>query len=234
MSVPTTTTVTVTPRRAGDPQPDLGTYHLVHVAMRRSLHDLAALATDVRDGRKQLDRRRAGAVQRVIRLVTDEIHRHHDGEERLGWPIIAASAGSAVDLGPLTDDHSVLDPMLASLRELSGRLVAGSADRATVAALASELVALRDLLDEHIEEEERELFPIIREYVSVADYESWERQLRKALPMRDVWFIVHWVAEAAGPEVTRQLLAEAELPFRVIHRVSKGRYARLRRDAFGS
>lgn len=40
----------VTPRRLGDPAPDLATYHLAHDAIQKSMHEIVAVATAERDG----------------------------------------------------------------------------------------------------------------------------------------------------------------------------------------
>ncbi|MFD6756211.1 hypothetical protein [Micromonospora gifhornensis] len=94
--------------------------------------------------------------------------------------------------------------------------------RTIAAQLAAALVQLRDVLDEHIEEEERLIFPVIRSYVSVADWNTVERAvcrggaLRFELPRIEQYARPEELAELrriAGP-VLRLMLAALRPGFR--------------------
>jgi len=74
---------------------------------------VADLADRVAGGSVVLTAARATALREYVGELCHEIHHHHDNEDRIIWPVIAASAGAAVDLAELTDDHGVIDPMLA-------------------------------------------------------------------------------------------------------------------------
>ena len=229
MSPSNTTTAAapvVSPRRPGDPEADLRLYHLIHVAMSETLVDLADVAERMKRA-GHVEPGQAAAFRTYVRYVVDEIERHHQGEDRVGWPIIVASAGDAVDLAPLTGDHEELDPLLHHVRALTGSLVSELGAAQVVADLAVALRDVRDLLVEHIDEEEREVFPIIRSYVSPADHQAWETEMKKDLPVGQLWFVVSWFAASAEPGERADLLKQAGLPFRVVHALSKNRYERL-------
>ena len=94
-----TTTPAVTPRRDGEPEVDLTGYRLVHRAMLADTRAVADLADRVAGGSVVLTAARATALREYVGELCHEIHTHHDSEDRIIWPVIAASAGAAVDLG---------------------------------------------------------------------------------------------------------------------------------------
>ncbi|WP_054814692.1 hemerythrin domain-containing protein [Nocardia arizonensis] len=123
---------------------------------------------------------RAAAIARYLDLLCDSIHHHHTIEDDVVWPVLIASAGSAISVGELEDDHIHLDSLLTALRERSAAFAASEGDRrASAAALAETLTAAHALLSEHIAEEENVVFPIVDRYVSVADWTRVENAAKK-------------------------------------------------------
>ena len=170
--------VTVTPRRPHDPEPDLIGITLAHRAMLTDVGRLAAAVTAIGEGRQRCSTRRAQAIARYTDLLCESIHHHHTVEDTVLWPVIDASAKDIVDLTELTEDHAALDPRLEIIGHRANAFrVAG--DRRTAALLGAELADLRNLLTEHIAEEERDIFPVIRQYVSVADWQEVEKTAQR-------------------------------------------------------
>lgn len=221
--------LTVHPRKPGDPQPDLTLYTVAHRAMQRGAHDLASLAERLRAGDDPLTRDRARALATYVGMFCDDVHLHHHGEDTIGWPIIAASAGDNVDLAPLSADHDELDPMLDDLRTAAQRLRADQRDLDALQTLAVQAVALRDMLDEHIGEEERDVFPVIREYVSAQDLARWEQAVMAGYPKGNLWFLIPWSVQAIPAAEVSATLARTPLAFRIAYRLFRGRYERLNR-----
>lgn len=173
------TTVTVAPRRAGDPVPDLLGITLAHRVMLADLLRLTDLAVAVRDRDVICSPGRARAISRYVEWLCDSIHHHHTTEDTVLWPVIQASAGSHVELSELTDDHAALDPRLDQLRARAAAFRLSMGDRQIAGLMAIELAELSALLTEHINDEELEVFPLITEHVSVADWKSVERAARE-------------------------------------------------------
>ncbi|MCV7345957.1 hemerythrin domain-containing protein [Mycolicibacterium rhodesiae] len=170
--------VTVTPRKPHDPEPELTGITLAHRAMLTDVGRLVAVVTDIGEGRQRCSTRRAQAIARYTDLLCESIHHHHSVEDTVLWPVIDACAGGVVDLTELTDDHAALDPRLEIIGHRANAFrVAG--DRRTAALLGAELADLRNLLTEHIAEEERDIFPVIRQYVSVADWQVVEKTAQR-------------------------------------------------------
>jgi hemerythrin-like domain-containing protein len=170
--------LTVTPRRPHDPEPELTGITLAHRAMLTDVARLVTAVTEIGEGRQRCSTRRAQAIARYTDLLCESIHHHHTVEDTVLWPVIDACAGDVVDLTELTDDHAALDPRLEIIGHRANAFrVAG--DRRTAALLGAELADLRNLLAEHIAEEERDIFPVIRQYVSVADWQVVEKTAQR-------------------------------------------------------
>lgn len=227
------TTVTLNPRKTGDPQVDLTIYRVAHRAMQKGAHDLAGLGERLAGSADGLSRSRAADLRTYILLLCEDIHLHHSGEDRIGWPIISGSAGAHVDLTPFSADHDELDPVLDRLRETADRLAATPRNAAATAALAQDAVILRDMLDEHIGEEERDVFPIILEYVSVPDFKKWEKAMMDRYPKRNLWFLIPWSVSAIAPDEAAHILPMTPPPFRIANRLFAGKYRRFHHRIFG-
>lgn len=172
--------VNVTARRPGDPEPDLLGISLAHRAMVTDVGRVAALTSAFADGGMTCTPRRARAVARYVNLLCDSVHHHHTTEDQILWPVIEASAGGSVDLTELTEDHAALDPRLDRLRALAAGFRLNVGDKESAAPLAAGLTELHGLLHEHIADEEREIFPVIRQYVSVDDWAAVERAAQRS------------------------------------------------------
>lgn len=164
--------VAVTPRQAGEPKPDLLGITLAHRAMLVDLVRLTELAKAVRDRNVICTSARARAISQYIEMLCDSIHHHHTTEDTVLWPVIQASVGDHLDLSELTDDHAALDPRLDQLRARAAAFRLSNGDRKVAFLMAFELAELTAMLTEHINDEEQELFPLITEHVSVADWEA--------------------------------------------------------------
>ena len=178
------------PRREGDVEVDLSGYQAVHRALLTDLAELTAAVDAVASAGGSPSSAGAGAVATYVRELCTVTRDHLDWEDREVWPLLASSAGPAVDLSDLTDDHAVLSPLLALARSTSGALADDPGDATRVAALAGRLAELRDLLTEHVADEEAAVLPAIRQYVSVADYRRAERAAFAGVtPAQRVWLL---------------------------------------------
>ncbi len=218
----------VTPRRPGEPEADLTGLALAHRALRggcRLLADGAASAAaagpddDWPPGRRRALVAFGRGVLRAVRV-------HTEREDAVLWPVVAASAGAhAADLGPLTEDHEALRAVLGRAAAALPLLAAGDAGRA-----AAVLAELAGALDEHVEEEEREVFPVLRRCVSARDLARYEARCARGPGLRHAAFALPWLAATCGTPAERAgLLAATPVPLRVVLRVA-GPGWRRRRD----
>ncbi|MER7128013.1 hemerythrin domain-containing protein [Streptosporangium saharense] len=207
--------------------PELLGFQITHRVMRGEARRLAVLAAELTEGGQSADATRAAAIGAYVTKLCAYIHHHHVSEDEVLWPVLERSAGAEVDLRDLSDDHSELDPLLA---EISGqaKVFVSTGDAARLAAL---LTRLADMLDEHIEEEERLLFPIIRKYVSVADWEKVEKAVRKG---GDVRTELPRIEEYARPEELVRLRKMAGPALTVMLSLLRGGHRRRKRLVYGS
>ncbi|GAB3200190.1 hypothetical protein GCM10027261_31640 [Geodermatophilus arenarius] len=222
----------VTPRRPGDPEADVTRLALAHRALCGGCRLLAGVAAEAAAGAVwPVERRRA--VVAFGRCVLREVRAHTAREDAVLWPVVAASAGThAADLEPLVEDHAVL---WAVLGRADAALTAFAAAAATTgpgaaASLAAVLAELADALDEHVEEEEREVFPVIRRCVSVRDLARYEGVCARGSGPRSAAFALPWVADACRtPDERAGLLGATSLPLRLLLRAAEPGWRR-RRD----
>jgi hemerythrin-like domain-containing protein len=222
----------VTPRRPGEPEADLTGFTLIHRGLRSGSRELADAATAIGRGAPCPPARRDAYVAFATEVL-HEIHLHHTREDDVLWPVIAASAGPVVDLEPLTDDHTELHAVLARAEEAL-RAFSGADDvRAAAAPLGAVLTELADLLDEHIVEEEAEVFPVIREHVSAKDFAACEKRFQKGSSPKHMMFVLPWIIAQCSPRERADVLADAPAPLKVLLKLGEARWQRRRAVVLG-
>ena len=214
-----TTAPTVSPRRPGEPVPDLLDYRVVHRAMTRDMARLAAVAEELV---RSPDRRRLRLLRRHLRGMTAEIVNHHRVEDDDVWPLLEAVAGDRTALVALTEDHERLDPLLER-----------AAATTSPTELAATLHALADLLARHVADEERDVFPIITDRVRVEDYARLQERFRGTLGLATLTFVVPWAVAHATPGERAALLGDAPGPLRIVLALTRRGFARRTGRLFG-
>ena len=213
---------TVRPRRAGDPEPDLTGFVLIHRALRSGTRLVADTCIAIGEGAPCPSERHAATVW-FAEHVLHEIHAHHEKEDDVLWPVIEQSARGQVDLKPLTDDHRALAGLLTRADEL---LRVFAADAGGAADLGSAMTDIGDELDEHIADEEAMVFPVMRRYVSATDFAHCEKLFQKGASFSHLVFILPWVMSQCSPAERAELLPKAPMPIRLLLRASEGRWQR--------
>jgi len=197
------------PRSAHEPEPDLIRLVVTHRAIRQ---DLGRLASCLGDGGVPSTRRTA-ALWRYTAAVLAQVRAHNEGELDILWPMAAAAAGQAVDIAPLTDDrHAVATVLCRAVRALD----AARAGSGAPADLQTSLREVCDLLDEHLSDEELQMFPAIRRYLRAGTYRWCEKQMQRHAPPRDRWFAPSWLARHAYRDELSRLRATCVWPDRIL------------------
>lgn len=217
--------------RSGGPAPDLTGITVAHRAMLADLGRLAGTAARLAAAPAALGREQAAGIRDYLEQLCDEIHQHHSREDEVLWPLVVSSAGTAVDLTPFSCDRTALGPVVDRVHAAARALPTDPAR--IIGELADGLAELRDLLQEYVTAEERDVFPIIGRYVSAADFHAAERQMTKGISFSHVRWLTSWIECFATPAEMRHMLSRAPLPFRVLLALSRHRYAALEQRAFG-
>lgn len=192
--------------------PMLMRYAMVHDAMVRDAERLQrALAGPVALARAR------GLVAWFDRFTAEIVH-HHEREDDLVFPAVAARAphlaGPAAELAA---EHAVLD---AAMRDLTTALqqltvrVAGC-EREQAAAAAARFASV---LVDHLRREEAVVLDAIAAVYTLQEYEDLERRLLKETPRRLLAFEAPWVLDGLPDAQRREVLSIAPLPLRVLYR----------------
>jgi len=201
---------------------------VIHRAIRQDLRRLADCLGGTALGARASQAR---ALRRYGAALLGQIRAHHRSEDDIIWPVIAVAAGQAVDLTPLTDDHQAIQ---AAVSRASQALASPGAEPDVFAELHASLSELRDMVEEHIADEEEQIFPAMRRYLPPHACRWCQQQiLRRAAPP-GLRFTAPWLARHARPDELRRLLAVGGWPARIVLVATRPGYARLERRAFGA
>lgn len=223
--------LTLRARKPGDPEPDLTSTVVIHRAILRDLGRVAAHCDEISGG--ELPPVKSRAICRYTAALLDEIRGHCENEEHILWPLIAATAGQAVDLTLLTDDHSAIATAARRARHALAVLET-DARPGTLAALRASASQLRQLLDEHFADEQEQIFPAARRYLPAAAGRWYEKQVQRDRGRPGLWFTAPWLARHVRPDEASRLAAARGWRARMLLAAARPAYALLDRRAFGS
>ena len=175
------------------------------MSLRQGVQDLRRLAACLAEiAGRGAPPSQARAIGRYTAALLAEIRAHHENEDEVLWPVIAATAGQAVDLAPLTDDHRAIE---AAAGRASQALASFRAQPGASAELHASVTGLRDMLDEHITDEEKQILPAMRRYLPAEAYRWCEKQIQRKAPRPRLRFTAPWLARYAQPDELTRLLA---------------------------
>lgn len=141
---------------------------LVHRVFRRAFDGFDDLVVDVSQG----DTRRAGAVADHLALIVAVLHHHHLAEDDVLWPKLTARAPEAADgIGRLASQHRDIDDVLAGV-ESARTAWRATADAASGRVLCERMATLRELLYDHLDEEERVAVPMIAVHLTDGEWQE--------------------------------------------------------------
>ncbi|SNS07226.1 Hemerythrin HHE cation binding domain-containing protein [Geodermatophilus pulveris] len=212
---------------------DMSGMYLMHHAFRRDLVRLAAAvrATPLDDG--EVWRALADRWQRFAMVL----HHHHSTEDDDIWPLLLAHADVSGDararrtLDEMAAEHGTLDPQLdACSADLAAMTRAPDAD--VRARLAERLATLRDGLHTHLAHEESAALPLAQQHLSPAEWRTAEDAAKRAYRPRELGFLIPWAAEGLDAAARDRAFAGAGLLFRVLYRLTRGRFRRAERTVF--
>jgi hemerythrin-like domain-containing protein len=207
--------------------PDLSIYRAIHAALRRGAHDVHAAVAAL----DPADRRRTRALARWWRGYAGEVLLHHTIEDDIFFPELVRQVPAAGQLIQRTDgDHAHLDEFMTGITAaLSAVDAPGALERA-----AELLAELATHMDEHLGFEDDEILPLLETRFTAEEYEALDSRAAKATGISaQAAFTVPFVAASVSDAERQRLLGQAPAPFRVLYRLTRGRYARLTALALG-
>lgn len=214
-----------------EPTPDITHFFAIHRKMRidarRHVRALETATASDRAGRLV-------PLARWARGFAHELAEHHFVEDEHFFPDMRARVPSAAPiLDGLDADHRLVDHLLGRWPIVARQLVDAKVSFAPALDEALEVATqLRDLLETHLEIEDRDILPLYwRHYSAEAYNEIYERAVKNG-KKAGLGFVVPWNVACLDDEHRDALLATAPLPLKMVWWATRGRFARLERDAF--
>jgi hemerythrin-like domain-containing protein len=195
---------------------------IVHRMFRRECALLPQLVTAVARG----DVARARAVAGHAREVLDMLHHHHVGEDELLWPRLSVRARLQADLlARMESQHEGLAVLLE--RAATSFATWQNAPTApTSAALAALLEELSAGLNEHFDEEEASVLPIVERVITAAEYHEVGKRGLVSVPLTRRLVVVGYLLEGATPQEQSDFLTVVPAPARLAYRLIGARQHR--------
>src|SRR5918994_6330118 len=148
------------------PMADVRDMYVVHRAFRRELRLIPGLVRAVAPG----DTARAAVLARHARMCLQGLHLHHTGEDELLWPLLLERCPPDAELvHRMEAQHEQVERLTGLLGPALDRWEV-EARPAVAEEVASTVDALRTVLLEHLEEEEREILPLAERHVTQAEW----------------------------------------------------------------
>jgi hypothetical protein len=141
---------------------------IVHRAFRNELHRLPELIDCVREG----DARHAAVVDAHLKLVVAVLHHHHSAEDDLIWPKLHARVPlHDSDIYRQEDAHRSIAAAVDAAKA-AGTAWAKTGARSAAERLRTAVDELVRCVDAHLEDEERNVVPLIDEYITAAEWKK--------------------------------------------------------------
>jgi hypothetical protein len=128
-------------------------------------------------------------------------------------------------------EHELIDPLLRSCADGFAAMAQGR-DAATRNRLADTTEAARDTLSHHMAHEETEALPLLQRLLSAEGWERVEKAAGQGKSVRDLVFLVPWVADGLDAAQLQTAYRSVGQAFRVLLALTRGGYERRERIAF--
>ena len=206
---------------------DTGDYAAVHRSIRNAGYAIATAAETLRSD----DHERMDAFVRYWTGHVGEILSHHGVEDAIFFPALRERAPeTAAVLDQLDAEHHLLDRLMEDCRVAIEGVVTGD----DPAAAAQLLRRLADVMDDHLDLEDREVVPQFGRWFTVAEYEAMTKAAIKQVGLgKQAAFTVPYVGFWASEAERTTLLGAAPLPFRILYRLTRKRHDALTTAALG-
>jgi hemerythrin-like domain-containing protein len=147
------------------------------------------------------------ALAELREFLVKNLRHHHETEDRLLWPMIAAAAPHVAErFAVLSEEHDELDAALDALEAVP---VVQDADRLRLERAAE---AVRSLVHRHLEHEEPLLLPALREHVSPQQWAAFSNEVIATSPPEAAYLIVGFLDQVGTQEEVALVLSALPEP----------------------
>ena len=195
---------------------------IVHRMFRRECALLPQLVAAVAGG----DLARARTVAGHAREVLDMLHHHHLGEDELLWPRLSARTRFHADLLARMDSQHQGLAVLLEHAATSFTAWQNAPTAPTSTALSALLEQLSAGLNEHFDEEEAAVLPIVERVITAAEYQEVGQRGLVSIPLTRRLVVLGYLLEGATPQERSDFLAAVPAPARLAYRLIGARQHR--------
>ena len=203
---------------------------IVHAAMLRELR----LTPGLVERAATAGPRRVAQIADHVRFVLDLLHHHHEGEDRLLWPVLTERLGPGeVETPAMEAQHTAIAELVASGTQVLPRWrTAPAAHTATLLAILHDLhAAARD----HLRDEETTILPLVERHLTETEWHRVGEAAMASLPKPTLPMVVGMIAHGQDPALVALLLAAAPRPVqKLMPRIGALAYARYARRIHGT
>ena len=196
---------------------------LIHRIFRRQFAEVRTLVQDVPPANSA----RVGAVADHLGFLLDGLHMHHTTEDDLIWPKLLDRAGLDAPLVQrMEEQHQQIDVSVAEVRAaMSGWR--SDPTPATSSVLVGRLGEFLVVLENHLDEEEQVVVPLIDRHLTEAEWQDvGERAFEKFTPAQR-WIATGQLVEVATPQEVAMMFGQLPPPVKVLwHLIGKRKYRR--------
>jgi hemerythrin-like domain-containing protein len=190
---------------------------VIHKWFKREFAQLPAMIRGVAAG----DQARAKYIGEFVELMTTFLHHHHTGEDNMLWPRLLERVGSLdTDLVyRMEKQHEVVGTALERVNQLLPQW-SRSGNKATGEELATVFADMSGPLNEHLDEEEKEILPLISTYITQAEWNAWDEYGKNSVPKGPKGFdVIGMMLKDATPQERTRFLGQIPTPVRLIYKL---------------
>jgi hypothetical protein len=194
---------------------------IIHAAVRRDVDRTEQALRALRDG----DDERARRVQIAWRNLVRELTHHHEAEDSIAWPFLAARGFDSGLLTTMEEEHVAMKQALASSSAAIDE-VAVSPSASAAAAAADVVARAREVINRHLAHEEADVEDVMN---GLEDDPEWKAAAAKMRPASivDAANALAWMQDGAGEQERSSLRSHVPAPVvTVLTRVLARRYQR--------
>lgn len=203
-------------------EPDIRDMMVIHRIFRREFPLLAEIVPRASNG----NARRAVHVARHINFCLDSLHNHHSAEDEYLWPkLLERTRPHAELVRRMEAQHEDVAGCVEQARQRTAHWQAVPVPQ-TGTELATALARLNSALTEHLDEEEAEILPLVRDHITVAEWEELGRKSFEKIPPAARVVAMGQVLEDATPDDQALFSGKLPPPARILwHLWGRRRYA---------
>lgn len=182
---------------------------VIHRIFRRHLAEAATIVRTLDDDTSAA--RRTHVADQVEFLLTG-LHNHHVTEDEFLWPRLRSRASPHAELVARMDKQHTAAADRISIVEASLARWRAAPSQSASGELASAIDQLLETLNEHLDDEEREILPLVAEHLTRQEWEQLGQQSMEKFPRSAMPLMLGHMIDVATPEEAAQFLAKLPLP----------------------